>query len=165
MSNRKFSLVTAILLLLLIAATANMFIVYHAFNRSLEEQTSPSETGTHMPFYSNQPLDTGPAVATGKQSAYFDWNGDLTLAKSPAGGYDIVVMVTIRRTETPVPADSVEMDASRPGEAGITPELKQLAPGKYVAHVDFPETGEWEIRLRIHRGLQTIEFAKKFTIQ
>jgi hypothetical protein len=163
MKDRKFTFVTAILLLLLIAAVANLFFVNHIYNQSVTSVTSGT-TGNSI--YQNQPLVSPPALPR-TSDAYFDWNASLSIDQSAAGGYDLVVAVTARQTEAPAPADSVEIDIRRAGADGveITPEIKQDSVGKYIAHADFPANGEWEVRVRIHRFLQTMEFTKKFTVK
>ena len=45
------------------------------------------------------------------------------------------------------------------------PVFNQKGDGYFTATVTFPGPGDWEVRMRMHRGNQTLEFARRFRIK
>jgi hypothetical protein len=167
MSKRKFSLVTAILLLLLVGAIMNNIFLYHAYNDTMKEAVQQAQqpvtaSGPAGPGYSRTPTGgmgfrqiPGPA-----------WYADVYLSKTGSGEYDIVVEAFVRGSRTLTSVDTVELDVRKAGEPDQTvPAAAQMKDGKYVAHVAFPSEGAWEVRIRMHRGNETLEFAEKFDLK
>lgn len=168
MANRKFSVVTFILLLLLAAAAVNLFFVNHAYRQSMEPVPSPDEASpANATTPDGFPIRHAPNLVMLPPNAMRSWHGDVTMIKSPAGGYDLIVQAIGPKSGEAVPATSVEVDIRRPGNkaAQLTPKLEMQDTGKFVAHIDLPGPGSWEVRTRIHRGLQTMEFAEKFELK
>ena len=166
MSKHNFSFVTALLLLLLIAAIMNLLFIYHAFN----EDSAPASPGG-APVLARQSSVPGSeprsAPPSGSPVSFApSWRGDAVMVKSPQGGYDLVVEALGNGGDA-LPSTAAEVDIRRPGAAAAeqSPSLEMVSVGKFVAHVDLPESGTWEVRIRIHRGLQTLEFAEKFDLK
>ena len=161
MHNRKFRLVTAILLLL-IAAVVNIFFIYHAYDGAGQEPVQPAVNAPRPREVSSPP----PAHSTVKAFLDIRWYSDIVISRSRNGEYELSVLAYARGSRNPFPLDSVEVDVRRPGEdAGMTPKLESPSPGVFTGRIDFPSQGTWEVRVRMHHGLQTLEFAKKFEIE
>lgn len=164
MSKRRFTPVTAILLLLLIAAIANTYYVFHAYDGAMNSIDKPVGLTP-----AGQPAEPATArVLPGATAIDLvpNWHGEAALVKAPGGGYDVVVDALSNGVNANLPATSVEADIRRPGDKAATanPEFKMTSVGKFTAHVDLG-SGTWEVRVRIHRGLQTLEFAEKFDLK
>jgi hypothetical protein len=164
MSKRRFSIVTAILLLLLAAAIVNNFFIYRAYKDSF----APSERQEQGNNVTPGAAPTGrPQLTNAGQAIMPRVFGELYL--SPIGGheYDIIVESFGRGTHILVPVDAIELDIRRPGATGgeMTPAANVVTPGKYSAHVTLPSAGTWEVRARLHRGNETVEFAEKFELK
>lgn len=164
MRNRKFSLVTAILLLLLAAAVINIFFIYRAYNRTEQEPAPEAPVSETARSHRSSPSSAPPRSFPG-MFVSISWYADVTISRSGTGKYELYVLAYERGSRRPFPIDSVEVYVRRPGEEkGFTPALKSSSAGKFIGPIDFPSGGSWEVHLRMHRGLQTLDVTKKFEI-
>lgn len=164
MRNRKFSLVTAILLLLLIAAIANTYIIFHADDSAIDASAKPDTIPSGVSRH-GAPAGSFSATAPPWEFIAFSWYGDVTLVRLKDGRYELEAQAYQRGGRSPFQIDSVEIDIRRPGsDGGFSPKLDPAAVGKFTGRVDFPASGTWEVRVRMHQGVQTLEFGKKFDL-
>ena len=170
MSKRnRFRIVTAILMLLLIAAIGNYFFVNQAFDVTQKSlmQAAP-EPRPQNPDVSGSPMHHPPMNEIGGgQPVGPTWYGDMYLTPASQSSYDIVVEAFGNGSRSRVPVDTVEIDIRQPGDAAaqISPSVEKVEEGKYISHTNFPSSGTWEVRVRMHRGYQTLDFAEKFDIK
>lgn len=170
MSKRRFRIVTALLLLLLIAAIANYFFVYHAYNDAVKALPLTAQQAPAAPIdvtVANAPHHHEPSFVSGVQPIGPGWYGELYLSKASQGGYDIVVDAYASGSRTKTDVEAVEIDVRQPGAASaqLTPAITRKETGEFTAHADFPSNGTWEVRVRMHRGNQTLEFGEKFDLK
>jgi hypothetical protein len=163
---KKRPLVTVILLLLLVAAGINTVFVYRLYDdtvTAMERKAMITRTGEAIPS-SNAAAPA--AMSQLSSSAGPDWYGDVSLVRSPQGGYDLTVTAGEARTRFPLAITSFEVHARRLGadEADFTPTFTKVNDSKYVAHIDFPSPGEWEIHARLRRERGTFEFTRRFHV-
>ena len=164
MSKRRFTPVTAILLLLLLAAIVNTYFVFHVDRGMVKPMEKP------VPLTAaGQPAEPADARTLPGATAYDlvpNWHGEVSLVKAPGGGYDAIIEGLSNGVNANIPVTSVEADIRRPGDNTPvpTPEFKMTSVGKFEAHVNLA-AGTWEVRVHIHRGLQTLEFAEKFDLK
>jgi hypothetical protein len=162
MSKPKFSFVTAILLLLLVAAAVNTYFIFHAYYGAMDELEHPSaEAAPGKPNF----MASGAVRDVTATDLAPNWHGDISLLKAPPG-YDIVVDALSNDSNKRVTATAAEIDIRQPGDAApdYTPKLSLWTVGQFKGHVDLAP-GTWEIRVHIHRGFQTLEFAEKFELK
>jgi hypothetical protein len=165
MKTRKRTAVIVILLVLLAGALGNLFLIDHVYRNAVKAIEKHEEIARATAAGTLPGSISGPGLArSGSGPA---WYGDVRLARTPAGGYDLVAYAIDGPAGGLVALESAEIEAKKPGDGkgAITPELKKDAEGRFAAHVDFPEKGAWELRVRLHRPLQTFEFTRRITVE
>lgn len=158
MKTRKITAVMVILLLLLAAAVANFFFVNRLYDQTMAE-IEARESGQAPDEYGRRSAARDvPRRGSGHN---LTWGGNLQI-EPRNGGYDLIA--TAVSDGRPLPLEAVTIDARRAGQekAEMTPALQKDDQGRFVAHVDLAP-GEWEVRVRMHRPLQTFEFTRRFT--
>lgn len=160
MSNRKFRLVTFILLLLLVAAITNTYFIFHAYRNSFDE--APPAPMPVVDVVTPPPSVVLPgATKPPREFIAFDWYGDAAITRLAAGSYELTVQAYARGSRYPFDIDSLEIDARHAGQEGsITPKLEKVSMGNFSGRVDFPSSGTWEVRVRMHHSVRTLEFTK-----
>jgi hypothetical protein len=163
MSNRKFRLVTFILLLLLMAAITNTYFIFHAYKPTFDAPPAPKPPlNTAGPYPT--PIDP-PATRPPWEPLAFDWYGDAAITRLAGESYELTVQAYTRGSRRPYAIDSLEIEARPVGREGsVAPKLEKISAGNYSGRVDFPSGGTWEVRVRMHHGVRTLEFTKKFEI-
>ena len=168
MSARRKPIVIILLLVFLAAVLANMFFVYHAYHAAVTaiNAASPPDTIGDEGGTGAYGLH-GNAASGGRSHMEPPWYGDMTIEKAAQGGYDLTVFATGPGKGLPVALTSFEVDVRRPDAegSGLKLQFSDAENEKHAAHVDFPEKGDWEIRVRLHRDLQTFEFTRRFTAE
>ncbi len=168
MSARKKYVVLVILLLMLAAAIANFLFVNQAYDTSVQRLSEPPARDSGL-----VPPPAGPQAGTVTGSDIQTltykgpgWRGDVTLADSDGGSYKITIRASDLNDNT-VPITSFEIDVRRPDSDKpiLMPVFNQTGDGHFTATVQFPGKGDWEVRVRMHRELQTLEFARRFHIE
>jgi hypothetical protein len=92
-----------------------------------------------------------------------DWTGAVTLAPTGGGRYRILISAT-SLYDDPVPLESFDakivqtgnLDQALPGV-----QFSETSPGEYTADIILPDNGEWEVRARLKKGMDTIFLAQK----
>ncbi len=166
MSKHPFSFVTALLILLLIAAGMNYIFVMHAYNSSVTA-LKPPETKAPPASVAAAEKQAKEKPAVIVRAIIPQWYGDVRLEQT-AQGYDLVVSAFENPAKSGNPyvtAESVEADIGRQGSSDQQKLSFTKAGGDFMAHVGALPRGTWEARIRIHRGLQTLEFAEKFDLK
>ncbi|TAL38904.1 MAG: hypothetical protein EPN97_03250 [Alphaproteobacteria bacterium] len=164
MSNRKFRLVTFILLLLLIAAITNTYFIFHAYQNTFDE-APPAPKPAVDAVNSPPPVVLPGATKPPREFIAFDWYGDAAVTRLEGGSYELTAQAYTRGSRRPFDIDSLEIDARHVGQGGsITPKLEKVSMGNFSGRVDFPSSGTWEVRVRMHHSVRTLEFTKIFEI-
>jgi len=94
-----------------------------------------------------------------------DWTGAVTLTPAGGGRYRILISAT-SLYDDPVPLE--EFSAKIVQTGNINQELpgvqfSETSPGEFTADVILPDNGEWEVRARLKKGMDTIFLAQKIT--
>lgn len=168
MGSRKKYAVLVMLLVLLAAAIANFLVVNNAYDASLARLSAPKDDGSSAPVSGMGAAPQGAGTADSQTVSYRGpgWRGDVTLNKAPDGSYEVTVRASDIHDKT-VSITSFEIDVRRPDSDKpiLMPVFNQKGDGFFTATVQFPGDGDWEVRVRMHRDNQTLEFARRFHIK
>ena len=165
MTEKRSKISLAVLVLLLVVAVVNFTVVHYAYN-------SPSlsvDGGTVRPAASGYSTVTTAPPPAPPAFTFIprgpELRGEVSVEKQDSGKYDITIFAR-NRDGHPVVLDGFSADVhllSAP-ETKVIPVFQKAGDGKYAATVAFPEKGRWEVRVRLHRKNEVLEFYQSFDI-
>lgn len=172
MSAKRKYIVLVLLLVMLAASIANFIFVNRAYDTSMQRLSASSlqdNDRAAVPAHPVAGVAGKPGTSADMQIVSYKgpgWRGDVTLKEVDGGSYLITVRASDLNDNT-VPITSFEIDVRRPDsdKPMLMPVFNQTGDGHFTATVQFPGTGDWEVRVRMHRDLQTLEFARRFHIK
>ena len=160
----KKRIVVLCLLLLVLAVTAINTV--HVFRMADENPPAVPEkysalSGADDASSSLPPLPPGQKWGTGP-----GWRSGVSALKDKNGGYTVSI-VAVDSVGNNIPLNSFEADIRHPGATtpAITPLFQKDDKNNITAHVDFPSPGDWEVHVRMHRDLSTLEFSQRIEIK
>lgn len=162
-SSSRF-IIRFILALLLILAIANAVYVFRWAPVSVSgigvEQTTPAEPA--LP--AGVPLEFADHAEDWKYFSRPTWRGEVAYRKEDDGSYSFrVTTVDLRGPIMLTSQEAFVRKADGGKETKIA--LTKADHGNLIANFTFPTPGEWIIRVRLGRTLETLEFSERIEIK
>lgn len=152
----------AFLLVMLALALANAVYVFTFAGKELRREQERAARMQEEPGARPLPGQNLPRHRWGPAPS---WTGEVRVARAQGGGHDVTITAVSRGTEN-IALTSFDVKLTRPGASAALPAVfTQESPNRLKAHVDFPETGEWQISVRLHRERATLSFTQRITIE
>lgn len=147
------------LIFLLLVAAANFAFVNIAFKNNGQTDDgfiAPISGGSNATF-------TGPAVVGPNVEP--ELRGEVVVEKKEGGKYDITIFAQNKKKQ-PVILEGFSADVHLLGmtEPRMIPAFRKVGDGKYTATMTFPEKGRWEVRVRLNKKNESLEFYQSFDI-
>ncbi len=161
MADKRSKVSFSLLILLMMVALGNFLFVHIAFNKD-----GPSDDVGII-----APAGGGfSAISLGKSPHFGDPNGpelrgEVVVEKKQDGKYDLTIFARNKNNE-PVILEGFSSDVHLLGmtEPRVIPAFRKVGNGKYTATMAFPERGRWEVRVRLNKKNESLEFYESFDI-
>ena len=148
-----------ILFVLLVLAVANaVYVFYYTPSVPPVSKAAPDASRPGVPVEFSDHADDW------KYFSRPTWRGEIAYRKEENGSYSFrVTTVDLRGPITLTSKEAFVKKASGGDEAAMP--LKETEKGELVANYRFSEPGEWIIRVRLGRRLETLEFSERIEIK